>query len=111
MYNYTGVVKKVIDGDTFDIMFDLGFHIQYQTRVRLNGIDVYETTLRNNTTPEQKKLGLKAKEFCNKTLLNKKVIVKTHKDIKGKYGRYLVDILVDGNNLAELLIENGYRKP
>ena len=111
MYNYTGVVKKVIDGDTFDIMFDLGFHIQYQTRVRLNGIDVYETTLRGNTTFEQKKLGLQAKEFCNKLLLNKKVFVKTYKDSKGKYGRYLVDILVDGNNLAELLIENGFRKP
>ena len=39
-YIYKGVVKKVLDGDTYDILFDLGFHNYWQTRVRLYGVQV-----------------------------------------------------------------------
>ena len=109
-YIYKGVVKKVLDGDTYDILFDLGFHNYFQTRVRLYGVDAYEKSLRNGTTPEQKEVGLQAKNLCEELMLNKKVVVKTIQDKKGKYGRYLVAVYVDGVSIADILEKKGYLK-
>jgi len=109
-YIYKGIVKKVLDGDTYDILFDLGFHNYFKTRVRLYGVDAYEKSLRNGTTPQQKKLGLKAKALCEELLVNKKVVVETMQDKKGKYGRYLVNVYIDGVSIADILKEKGYLK-
>ncbi len=109
-YIYKGVVKKVLDGDTYDILFDLGFHNYWQTRVRLYGVDAYEKSLRSGTTPEQKELGLQAKALCEELMLDKKVVVETIQDKKGKYGRYLVTVYVDGVSIADILDEKGYLK-
>ena len=36
-------VIKVVDGDTIDVLLDLGFDIMYNSRVRLFGIDTPES--------------------------------------------------------------------
>ena len=36
-------VTKVVDGDTIDVIIDLGFDIMYKSRVRLFGIDTPES--------------------------------------------------------------------
>ena len=41
-------------------------------------------------------------------ILNKKVIVETIKDKKGKYGRYLAEIFLDDVNINDWLVINGY---
>jgi len=40
----------------------------------------------------------------------KEIIVKTTKDRKGKYGRYLGEIFIDGISINKKLIEEGYAK-
>ena len=36
-------VTKVVDGDTIDVILDMGFDIMYKQRVRLYGIDTPES--------------------------------------------------------------------
>ena len=40
-------VTKVVDGDTIDVIMDMGFDIMYKSRVRLFGIDTPESRTRN----------------------------------------------------------------
>ena len=40
MYEYyVRKIENVVDGDTIDVLIDLGFDILFQSRVRLAGID------------------------------------------------------------------------
>ena len=44
MYEYrVKQVLKVVDGDTIDVVIDLGFDISFTSRVRLAGIDTPES--------------------------------------------------------------------
>ena len=47
MYEYSCKVKRVVDGDTVDVVLDLGFDVSYSCRVRLYGIDTPESRTRN----------------------------------------------------------------
>jgi micrococcal nuclease len=42
-YWYTGKVLNVVDGDTVDLMVDLGFSVHHKIRVRLYGINTPES--------------------------------------------------------------------
>ena len=86
MYEYAvKEITKVIDGDTVDVVIDLGFDLSKKERVRLAGIDTPESRTRN---AEEKVFGLEAKAYLKTRLEGcEKLIVKTEKD--GKYGRML----------------------
>jgi len=60
-------VVKIIDGDTIDVMIDLGFDIKYKSRVRLFGIDTPESRTRDLV---EKKYGLMSKKFLQEALSN-----------------------------------------
>ena len=62
VYLYNAEVKKIIDGDTFDIIIDLGFDTLRKGRVRLYGVNTPESRTANL---EEKKMGLAAKEFTD----------------------------------------------
>ena len=53
-------VTKVVDGDTIDVILDMGFDILYKQRVRLYGIDTPESRTRDLT---EKVYGNLAKNF------------------------------------------------
>ena len=53
-------VTKVVDGDTIDVILDMGFNILFEQRVRLFGIDTPESRTRDKV---EKKYGLKSKKF------------------------------------------------
>jgi micrococcal nuclease len=101
-YVYKGDVIKVVDGDTVDILVDLGFSITTLIRFRLCGINAPET--RGVERPE----GVKAKRFLKNKIDGKEVIVRTYQDRTGKYGRYLADIYIDEENVNELMIKKGH---
>src|SRR6056300_1764178 len=83
-------VIKVIDGDTIDVILDMGFDIMYKQRVRLFGIDTPESRTRDKV---EKKYGLMAKKFLQENLKKGKLIIKTHKGSEtGKFGRILGEI-------------------
>ena len=95
MYNYKAKVVKVVDGDTVDLLIDLGFNISTKIRGRLAYVN----------TPERGHNDWHlATETCTSLLRENTdsdgyVSVKTTKT--GKYGRWIVDIQGVNKTLAE----------
>ena len=89
MYEYKiKEVIKTVDGDTVDVLLDLGFNMFKKERIRLNGIDAPES---RTLDTEEKIFGLEAKEFLGRRMAEcQNLWVSTEKD--GKYGRMLGDI-------------------
>ena len=56
LYRYDAKLLRVVDGDTADAMIDLGFNTWVKKRIRLAGIDAYESRTRDK---EEKKKGKK----------------------------------------------------
>ena len=100
-------VTKVIDGDTIDVIIDLGFDIMYKSRVRLFGIDTHESRTRDLV---EKKYGLMSKDFLKDKLKNaEKIVIKTHKgEETGKFGRILGEIFCDGENINKKMSDQGH---
>jgi micrococcal nuclease len=110
MYEYyVKKVENVVDGDTIDVVIDLGFDILFASRVRLAGIDTPESRTKDL---KEKKLGLESKEYLKKYLKDaKSVVIKTEKmDSSEKYGRILGWVYVDGDteSLNDKMINDGY---
>ena len=105
MYEYGCTVERVVDGDTIDVILDLGFDIRFKSRVRLYGIDTPESRTRNK---DEKVRGKMAGAFLKEAVENgAKVVIETKlKDSRGKYGRVLGNVVVDGININEALIKN-----
>ena len=103
MYEYSCRVNRVIDGDSVDVCIDLGFDISFTSSVRLYGIDTPESRTRD---PDEKKCGLLAKKFLEDAVKNgKTIIIRTQKDEKGKFGRVLGSLVIDGININHKMIE------
>ena len=110
MYEYfVKEVKNVVDGDTIDVVIDLGFDILFASRVRLAGIDTPES---RTTDKAEKALGIEAKEYLKKQLKDaKSVVIRTEKmDSSEKYGRILGWVYVNGESesVNNKMINDGY---
>ena len=110
MYEYfVKEVKNVVDGDTIDVVIDLGFDILFASRVRLAGIDTPES---RTTDKAEKALGIEAKEYLKKCLKDSKsVVIRTEKmDSSEKYGRILGWVYVNGESesINNKMINDGY---
>ena len=105
MYEYSCKVDRVVDGDTVDVVLDLGFDILFKSRVRLYGIDTPESRTRDL---DEKARGKMAGAYLKEAVDNgTKVVIETKlKDSRGKYGRVLGNVVVDGVNINEAMIEN-----
>lgn len=110
MYEYfVKEVTKVVDGDTIDVIIDLGFSIQYSSRVRLAGIDTPES---RTTDKVEKLFGLESKKYLEERLKKaKRIVIKTEKlDSSEKYGRILGWLYLDGDTVSvnNEMIKYGY---
>ena len=47
LYHYSAKVTRVVDGDTIDVVLDLGFDVSLKARVRFFGIDAPESRTRD----------------------------------------------------------------
>jgi len=105
MYEYSCEVKRVVDGDTVDVILDLGFDILYKSRVRLYGMDTPESRTRNKYEKARWKM---AKAFLEDAINNgNTVVIQTKlKDSRGKFGRVLGDVVVDGVNINQSMVDN-----
>lgn len=87
LYWYRATVDRVVDGDTVDMIIDLGMNVFVRERLRLYGIDAPE--VRGPERPQ----GLLATEHIKELLASyERLEIQTYKDKKGKYGRYLATI-------------------
>ncbi len=110
MYEYyVRKVESVVDGDTIDVLIDLGFDILFQSRVRLAGIDTPESRTRDLA---EKALGLESKEYLKKALKDaKSIVIKTEKmNSSEKYGRILGWLYINGDTVSvnDMMINDGY---
>jgi micrococcal nuclease len=107
MYRYGAKLVRVIDGDTADVMIDLGFDTWIKARLRFKGVDTWEKRTRDKA---EKVKGLKASAFTEAYLMLNEGRFEIQSYGKGKYGRVLADIFIKGEetSLNKLLIENGH---
>jgi len=110
MYQYyVREVRSVVDGDTIDVVIDLGFNVLFEQRVRLAGIDTPES---RTSDKAEKALGLEAKEYLKKQLKDaKSIVIRTEKmDSSEKYGRILGWLYINGESesINNKMISDGY---
>ena len=101
-YNSHGIVTSVYDGDSIHVVFP--FHeTMYKWVCRLYGVDTPEIRTKNK---QERILGIQVRDALRNKVLHKQVDVICDKF--DKYGRLLVTILIDNENINEWLIENNY---
>jgi micrococcal nuclease len=111
LYHYRAIHRRTIDGDSLilDISLGMGVWLHNQS-VRLYGIDTPELRSRDRAEKER---AIKARDFVRELLfVDDELIIQTHKDKTGKFGRLLVTVFVidSGENLNKLLVEQGLAK-
>ena len=101
---YQAELDRVVDGDTVDVILDLGFDVKlHKQRVRLHGIDTPESRTRDLA---EKKLGLAAKKRLQELCVGKFKIKSLG---KVKYGRILgIPYTEDGEDICKILIKEGH---
>lgn len=108
MFEYRAKVVSVYDADTITVDIDLGFTAYLsKVKLRLHGIDAPEMR-----GPE-KQAGTKARDWLRGQILGQEIRIKTYKDKKGKYGRWLAEIFpfegdAEAKSFNQLLVENGH---
>lgn len=100
MYEYAARATNVVDGDTLDLLVDVGFGIHVQQRVRLLGINCAE----HGTIA-----GDDATAFTKAWIAEHgpDLLVRTVKDRKEKYGRLLAQIVASAHILNNDLVTAG----
>jgi len=103
-HEFKAHLVRVVDGDTIDADIELGFSIFMRDRIRLMGIDTPESRTRNL---EEKSWGLAAKHRLIELLAETdgEFILKTEDMEKGKFGRVLGTIMINGKDANQSLIE------
>ena len=105
MFEYSAEVIKIVDGDTLDARIDLGFDVHVNKRIRLMGIDTWESRTRDKA---EKVKGLAAKAWLKELLKGNKNKFKLISHGTGKFGRVLGDIEIPVGNVCDMLIAEGH---
>jgi micrococcal nuclease len=101
-------VNSIQDGDTFRVDID-DIHplIGKNIRIRIRGVDSPEMKGRCRA---EKKAAKKARRFLVKQLKTyRKIVLKNSQ--RGEYFRILADVIVDGENLKEKILNSGNGVP
>ena len=102
LYTYRALVTSVYDGDTLTADIDLGFSIVMRGQtIRLARINTPE--IRGSGAES----GIKSRDALRSKVLGKSVILKTIKDTREKYGRWLGEIWIDGICINDWLLSEG----
>lgn len=102
LYRYNARCTQVYDGDSITVDIDLGFnHWMLNQKIRLFGIN----------TPEvrgaERLSGLIARDRLRGLIEGRDIILASHRDRAGKYGRWLGTIYIDDININKLLLDEG----
>ena len=106
-------IDRVVDGDTIDVTFDLGFDLYKKERIRVAGVDTPEKRTKDD---EEKALGYDATHWLEEKLNaaiqgEEDLVIRTELDGGvGKYGRLLGWLYIGEAevSLNEQMIEEGY---
>ena len=106
-------INRVLDGDTIDVLIDLGFDLYKKERVRIAGVDTPEKRTRDL---EEKALGIDATNWLKDKLEgaingDDDLVIRTELvGGVGKYGRLLGWLYIGDAELSlnEQMIDEGY---
>ena len=105
-------VLRIVDGDTVDLLINLGFDILTEKRVRLYGIDAPETRTRNL---EEKEKGFRTKARLHELIVGNGVVLENARvDLESyewdKYGRVLGVLWIGDLNINRQLVVEGFAR-
>ena len=105
IYNVKEIVK-IYDGDTITVILDLGFGITKLEKIRLARIDTPEIR------GDERQAGLVSRDWLRERLYiafetDKRITIRTNKDHKGRYGRYIGEVFIDEHNINDELMAEG----
>ncbi len=107
LFHYRAKIVSVYDGDTCTVEIDLGLSTWIRgEKIRLYRINAPE--LRGAERPE----GLKSRDALVALIEGKDVIIQTIKDRKEKFGRYLAEVWLAGEdgaliNVNDWMVQQG----
>ena len=102
LYTYNARCISVFDGDSVTVDIDLGFkHWMLGQKIRLFGINTPETRGSDRLS------GLIARDRLRELIEGRDIILASHRDRAGKYGRWLGTIYIDDININKLLLDEG----
>jgi len=110
-YQYLAIMNRIIDGDTYEVMVNLGFNIIHVIHVRLKDFDTPE--LRSKSV-EERLHAQEAKQFVARELpFGSKVVLTTAKS--AIYNRWEADVWYINNHgkqvsLKDVLVAEGFAK-
>lgn len=108
LHNYEAKLVRVIDGDTIELMIDVGFYFWYKTKVRLLGVDTPEIK------GETRDLGLVSKAYVEEAL-GHATDMYVHTEKGDSFGRWLAELhyeyLGEWNYLNVELLDKGLAAP
>lgn len=97
MYEYRARVVDVYDGDSIAVDIDLGFGVWLRgQKIRLLGIATE---------------GVVARDALRARIMDQGITIKTHKDIKGKHGRWLAEVALGDEDINQWLLDEVYAMP
>lgn len=107
---YRAYGLRAIDGDTIDILVDLGLSCYRTETVRVAGVNTPEL---HASDPVVRGQAQAAKAFTAKLIEGRVFIVRTYRPAQEteKYGRYLAEVQLPGGTLASQLIAAGLGVP
>lgn len=88
LYTYKATVNRVVDGDTAELIIDLGFTVQWKSNCRFYGVNTPEL---NSKDAELKQKAKDAKLYVATQLPTGTQVLIVSRELD-KYGRPLVDI-------------------
>lgn len=107
---YDWKVTRVIDGDTVEVQVDcLPSELGNKLHVRIWGVDTPEKGFRAHSEHEND-MGVKASEYTKHLIENAKELKVTIRSWDKFGGRVLGDIIIDGQSLRQLLLNNGFAR-
>ncbi|WP_299082788.1 thermonuclease family protein [uncultured Paraglaciecola sp.] len=100
---YRATVTNIVDGDTIDIKLDRGFKdFTNGKRIRLAYIDCPD---------KDRSAKQAAKEHLEELVsVGDEVLIHTHKDKSGMYGRLIAEVISRGVNLCRAQLDSGHAR-
>ena len=108
-YTYAVQLVRIIDGDTVVLDIDLGCKMWLKDEhCRLSGINTPELHGEEREEGYRSLAGLQYLIDGKEILIRMSKDKRTLKDKKGKFGRWLVELWVDGRSVNDQLVDGGY---
>lgn len=95
IYRYRATIRRVVDGDTYEMDVDLGMRVHHHVAIRLHGWGAAEMST---------EAGIQARDAASTILQmpGANIVIETYKD-QQTFARWVADIYVDGQPLSLLL--------